>query len=126
MNKMVNKDKNKKVLTAFLIMVFSTLFTAGGQIFLKLSSAEISLNWLSLLNLNLFLGFVVYGIATFTMLYAFKLADLSLMYPLISLSFIWVLLIGYFLFNEPITLLKTTAIIFIMAGAVFMKKGGAA
>jgi len=126
MNKMVNKDKNKKVLTAFLIMVFSTLFTAGGQIFLKLSSAEISLNWLSLLNLNLFLGFVVYGIATFTMLYAFKLADLSLMYPLISLSFIWVLLIGYFLFNEPITLLKTTAIIFIMVGAVFMKKGGAA
>ena len=106
------KKKNK----AILLIILSTIFTASAQTLFKIASSNVSLSLSLLTNLPLITGFACYGVGAIMMIIALRYGNLSLVYPFFSLSYIWVTIISYYLFNESIPLLKITGIIVIMSG----------
>ena len=111
-------------LKAIILVVCCTFFTAIGQILWKIGSTKLSLNIISLLtNPPLMLGFLSYGIGLILLILALKFGELSLLYPFIALSFIWVALLSMFFLQEPMNLLKWFAIIIIVAGVSFIGFG---
>ena len=86
---------------AMALMVVCTIFTSLGQIFWKLGvNKYISGNILSLLNIPFIFGFVAYGLGALLMLIAFRRGELSVLYPIVATSYVWVSLISPRLFPD--------------------------
>ena len=80
-------DKNK----AIIFIVLCTIFTSAGQILWKSGLARIDFsNLLTFLNFPFILGFVSYGLGLLLMLAAFAKGDLSVVYPILATSYVWV------------------------------------
>ena len=104
-------------LRAIILVVFCTLFTSIGQLLWKVGANRLQLDFFSLItNYPLILGFVSYAIGTVLLLMALKLGELSVLYPFISLSFIWVGMFSIAFLGEVMTNLKWASIILIIIG----------
>ena len=108
---------------AVLGIIICTILTAVAQTLMKQASGQISLSLGSLLNPYLILGVVTYAFAVTLLIISLKHGELSILYPIIALSFVLVALISYFYLNESINNYKTTAIIFILIGVSFLGRG---
>ena len=106
-----------------ILIILCTIFTSLGQIFWKLGVSNFSLMEI-LTNVNLILGFVFYGVGLILLVSALKFGDLSLLYPFIALGFVWVALISHFFLGEGLNLIKSLAIIVIIAGVSLIGYGG--
>jgi multidrug transporter EmrE-like cation transporter len=68
-------------------------------------------------NLNLFAGYCLLGVNTFLMAVALKGRELSRLYPIIALTYVWVTLLSLVLFpDEHLNFFRATGIAFIVAG----------
>jgi drug/metabolite transporter (DMT)-like permease len=115
---------NKNLKLGITLMFICTLFTATGQLFFKYSSQTFEWNLLGLLtNYYLIFGFIVYGIGSVLLITALKFGDLSSIYPFVSLTFIWVMLISFFIFAEKINGFKIGAVVFIVLGIIAISGG---
>lgn len=113
----------KKKLAIILVVIF-TLFTAFGQLLWKLSTKDLALSIKgTILNPFLVLGFIVYAIGSVIFIFALKKGDLSMVFPFISLSFIWVALLSIFFLNEAITITNWIGIILVIFGVSFVARG---
>ena len=100
---------------AIMLMVFCTLFTSTGQILWKMGVSQIDFaNLLTAFNLPFLLGFVSYGLGAILMLIAFKSGELSILYPIVATSYVWVTLLSPFFFAEIISPLKWVGIVIIV------------
>ena len=113
---------DKRLIGISLVFVVTIINTIG-QYFLKLGSNNLVLNLIILQNYNLFIGLFLYGTSALLLIYALKFGDLNALYPLISLTFVWVTLISIFLLGEKLyfnQLLGTTSI---LTGVFLISKG---
>lgn len=118
-------SKNQKTARfAILLIIVCTVFTSVGQILLKLSTKNMSLNFFSLItNYYLIFGVIIYGLGALIMLVALKKGELSVLYPFIALSFIWVALISLFFLHEKLLLINWIGIILIVGGVSLIGRG---
>lgn len=102
----------KTKLTAIILMIFCTLFTSLGQILWKLGVLKINLDqWFSVLNWPFLFGFVAYAVGAVFMLLAFRKGELSILYPIIATSYVWVSIISPLLFaNDFMNVLKWSGV----------------
>lgn len=115
--------KNLKL--GIILMVICTMFTALGQLFFKFGSKTFQWNLLDLIsNYNLILGLGFYGLGAMLLIVALKYGDLSVIYPFVSLTFVWVILLSFFVFNEVINSFKINAVVLIILGIVFIGGSG--
>jgi len=99
------------------LVVLATVIGAFGAIFMKKGAERFRLNAKSLLtNYPLILGIVFYGISTIIFIPALRGGELSVMYPLVSLSYIWVSLLSITLLGEKMNKFKWAGIIIILIG----------
>ncbi len=102
-------------------MVLCTLFTTAGQVFFKLSSATFQWNPLSLAtNYPLLLGLMSYGLGALLLIRALSYGKLSIIYPFVSLTFIWVTALSVLFFQERIGSITIAAILLIILGIFFI------
>jgi len=115
--------KKKLSISSFLVL-FATLLSAAAQILMKLGMTHFSLSLLAIVtNLPLIAGYVLYGLFTLLMVLALREGELSLMYPIISLSYVWVTALSYFIFHDTLNPLKLAGIAGIMAGVALLGRG---
>src|SRR3989338_1892218 len=82
-------------LWAILLVILATLVGAFGPILLKKASARKLSKISSLIkNYYLFGGVALYALGTLLFIPALKGGDLSILYPFVSLSYIWVSLLS--------------------------------
>src|SRR3989338_3150875 len=98
-----------------LLVLFCALLGAFGQLFFKLGSKELGLlpihtNW------KLALGLVLYGLATALFVFALRVSNLSIAYPVIATSYIWVMILSAIVLKEPITVTKLFGVLAILSG----------
>ena len=107
-------------------MVFCTVFTSLGQILWKFGVNRIDFNqYLTILNLPFISGFVSYGIGWVFLMLAFKKGEMSVLYPIIATSYIWVSLISPLLFpTDSMTLVKWIGVTIILFGVTMIGIGG--
>jgi len=96
----VLRKKNTAIQAAFL-MVICTLFSAAGQILQKYGALQIDFQSpLSIVNMPLFLGLASYAAGAGVMLIALKKGELSLLFPILATSYVWVSVFSPLLFPE--------------------------
>jgi drug/metabolite transporter (DMT)-like permease len=79
-----------------LLMICSALLTASGQAFWKLAHHGLG-SW------QLYLGFLLYGLGAICMTVAFRFGCLSTLHPLLSLGYVFSLIIGSIWLHEAVT-----------------------
>ena len=106
---------------AVLLMIACTVFTALGQVFYKLSAPKLQISLEGLLfNYYLIIGLFFYFIGAVLLILALKHGELSKVYPIISLTFVWVLFLGLFLFGESLSILKLAGTSSIILGVALL------
>jgi len=80
---------------------FCSVLGGAGQAFFKAGAENLSMRPLALLtNVPLLVGLACYAAATALFVFALKHGNLSSLYPLIALSYVWVFLISWIYFKE--------------------------
>jgi drug/metabolite transporter (DMT)-like permease len=106
---------------AIVIMFFCTVFTAIGQLFYKLGAnllPAIFTNW------QLFAGFASYGLGLALFLLALRGGEVSVLYPIISTSYIWTNILAVVFLAESISPLRWAGSFVIMIGISLIGIGG--
>ena len=105
------------------------LFLAGAQILLKLALLKMDkFSWTWKFFQDLFVNWYLLAsgisalLATFLWTFILKHNDLSLVYPLTSMSYIFGILGGIIVFHETVPTMRWVGVVFIMIGAVFLTR----
>ena len=73
-------------------------------------------------NVPLLAGYCLYGISTLLLMLALRDGELSMLYPIIALTYVWVVMLSTYFFNEHISLPKIAGIMVIVAGVTVLGK----
>ena len=111
-------------LWAIMLVLLATLIGAFGPILLKKASARKLSRISSLIkNYYLFGGVSLYAIGTMMFIPALKGGDLSILYPFVSVTYIWVSLLSVKFLGEKMNKYKWIGITFIILGVTFIGIG---
>lgn len=69
-------------------------------------------------------GFILYGVSAVGFIIALKHGRLSLLYPVIATSYVWVTLLSSWVLGEKITSQHWIGIALILSGIVVIVRGG--
>ncbi len=75
-------------------------------------------------NLPLMAGYCLYGLSTVLLVVALKDGELSLLYPVIALTYVWVTILSLIVFHDDINPWKFAGIVLIVTGVAVLGKGG--
>ena len=75
---------------------------------------------------SLFAGYALYGVMTVILVVALRHGELSVLYPVIALSYVWVAIVSVLIFHESMNGFKVTGILMIMAGVAVLGRGSEA
>jgi multidrug transporter EmrE-like cation transporter len=102
-----------------------TVLGAAAQILMKVGMSRFHPDVVSLItNLPLVAGYALYGINTLLLVLALKDGELSMLYPIIALTYVWVTLLSYMLLKEPPNIYKNVGITTIVIGVAVLGRGG--
>jgi len=107
---------------AALIVACCTLLIAVAQLLIKTGANRLSHAGLlgTLIGIftvpPLFAGYCLYGVFTVLFVYALRHGEVSVLYPIIALGYVWVAILSAMVFHETMNPLKIAAIAIIVAG----------
>lgn len=101
----------------YLLALFNVVLISIGQIFLKKSALVATENFIEkLININFITGLFFYGVSTLMWIVILKHIKLSVAYPMMSLSYVLVMIAAQFFFHEKVEVIQWTGIILIIMG----------
>ena len=96
-----------------------------GMAFLKAGSDRLAFDVKALLtNWHIMAGIGLYGLSSIFYTLAVRQGELTVLYPMVSLGYVWALLWARLFFNERLTKSKFAGLALIIAGIVFLFVGG--
>lgn len=104
---------------SIILTVISSLLGATGMLFFKLGSKKATLkikDWLR--NWKIIFGLVLYATALLALIFALKTGDLSVVYPIYALSYVWVALYSKTLLKEKVNLMNWIGTFIIILGII--------
>lgn len=106
------------------LVVVCTFFTSFAQVFYKFGADRLGFDLISIItNWPIIIGIILYVVAAVLLIIALKGGEVSVLYPIIATSYIWVSLLSMHFFGEVINLYKWIGMVFIFFGVVFVAKG---
>jgi uncharacterized membrane protein len=123
-------DKSARDRRRSLILVtLCTFIGAAAQILIKSGAASVQTQGViptliaMALNFKLVFGYSLYGLSAALMVLALRYGQLSILYPIIALTYVWVSILSVVLFHEHVSLLKAIGISVIVAGVAVLGRG---
>jgi multidrug transporter EmrE-like cation transporter len=111
----------KSILLVFACTILGTL----AQLLMKSGMEHFKPEPMALLtNLPLIAGYALYGINTVMLVLALREGELSVLYPILALTYIWVTLLSYIRLHEPPNIYKNVGVMAIIAGVIVIGRGG--
>lgn len=101
------------------LMVIGSVFNAIAPIILKKSKKKIS-NIFDLINPYFIGGLFFYGIAYIITLPPLRYGDVGVMYPIMSLTYVWTYFLGIFYLEENNSYKKMLGVIIIILGIIVL------
>ena len=106
-------------LWAVLLILFTTLLTSSAQILYKFGSENLTFNIMTILtNPYLIGGVILYAFGGILMIISFRGGEVSVLYPIIATSYIWVSLLSMRFLGEIMNIFKWAGVIAIIAGII--------
>ncbi|MAG38839.1 multidrug transporter [Candidatus Woesearchaeota archaeon] len=110
-------------LSAIALTVFATFIGAFGSLYLKKGSATLHRNILKVFsNKKLLFGIFLFLLSSVFYVFALKYARLSLIYPITSLTYVWVSFLSIKFLNEQMNNYKWTGIMLILLGVFLITR----
>jgi len=121
----------KDPMNVIFVILIGILFASLGQVFWKIGMNAVgSINTFTysdivsiFSNLYIILGLLMYGLGTIFWLIALSQKDLSYVYPFISLTFIIVLFLSYFVLKEQVSTARIVGTLIIIIGLMVVVRG---
>ncbi len=121
---------------AIALVAACTVFSASAQVLFKFGAN--SLTNFSLAGLierplmiidvltepPLFAGYCLYALFTALLTLALRDGELSVLYPVIALTYVWVTILSVLIFRETMTAMKLAGIAFIVTGVATLGRNG--
>src|SRR3989344_1967119 len=109
---------------AILLILLTTFLTSSAQILYKLSIPSLTFSIRGILtNYYLIGGLVLYGIGAILMIISFRGGEVSVLYPIIATSYIWVSLLSMRFLGEKMNTFKWIGVFIIVAGIISISYG---
>ncbi len=122
---------DKLNLQALVLAAICILLGIGGQTLLKL--AIVRSGGMSILEIGvgglirkfmevpyIVLGFGLYGVSAILWLQVLSKLDISVAFPMVSVTYVATLFVGRFLFDEPVNLSRIVGVLLICSGVFFV------
>lgn len=105
-------------LWAALAVVVASIIASFGALFLKYGANKLSRKTIKQVyrNHHLFLGVLFYGLSSVFFIVALKYGELSVLYPLTSLGYVWIALLSIKFLKEKMNFFKWMGIVCILVG----------
>ncbi|MFH0859829.1 MAG: EamA family transporter [Candidatus Altiarchaeota archaeon] len=113
----------KAQLTSILMVLFATVLGALGSLYLKLGSGRLTLNLKVLYNREIWYGVILYAVSSVIFIIALRGGELSVLYPFVASSYIWVCLLSVKVLKERMNVQKWAGIAFIVLGVSLIGLG---
>ena len=123
---------------ALYLVLGCTVFAAAAQVLMKFGAnhpmPELPLadpaNWVPLAlaimgNVPLFLGYAMSAGTAFLLILALRDGELSMLYPIIAMTYVWVNLLSMYFFQEKMNLWKAMGIALVIGGVALLGRAGA-
>jgi len=101
------------------VVVLCSVMGGIAQILLKKGSNQFAPEQL-LHNYWLFAGLALYGISFLLYIFMLRFEKVTILYPIISLSYIWVMMLAAIFLAEPITFKKMVGSLIIIGGVMLI------
>lgn len=103
----------------YILLLVMTMMGAVAALFLKKASGFKGLKEL-LFNGNLYIGGILYFLSALLNIYILRFLDYSVVLPLTSITYIWTMILSYFIFHENITRKKIIGLGLVFVGAILI------
>ena len=114
------ENKNKAVLLALL----ASFLISAGQIFLKFAAPELHENPITWIDFYFITAIIIFIMVFFVLCNAFSYGKLSILYPILSASYIFTFVFAWIFLEEEIGLLKWLGILVIVTGILLIQRNG--
>ena len=105
-------------------MILTTVLTSIAQILYKFGVPKLSLNFYALItNYPIILGIALYALGAVVMITALKGGEVTVLYPIIATSYIWVSIMSMIFFKEAMPPFKWLGVFVIVAGIIIISVG---
>lgn len=115
---------------SFLLVVCCTLIGAAAQVLIKQGAGALGPNptmvqaaLAMLLTPTLFAGYSMYGVSTVLLVLALRHGQLSLLYPVFAMTYVWVTILSVLVFHESMNAFKLAGIAIIVGGIAVLGRG---
>ncbi len=112
---------------ALLLVFCCTILGAAAQILIKVGARALGEHPTMmetalgiLLTPSLFAGYALYGVNTVLLVMALRHGQLSILYPVITLSYVWVTGLSVMLFHDSLNIIKIAGLAVIIAGVAVL------
>ena len=105
------------MILCYISLLIMTLLGSVASLFLKRASGTDGI-FAMLKNLNLYIGGFLYIVSAILNIWILRYLDYSVVLPLTSLTYIWTMVLSYFILKEKITKKKIGGLVLILIGAV--------
>jgi drug/metabolite transporter (DMT)-like permease len=106
-------------LTSIIIVIVSGFLGGLEPIYLKKGSSMIKGFW-SIFNRYIIIGIIIFWLATGMFIIALRNGELSVLYPLAGLTYVWVSVYSVFLLGEKMTGTKWFGVALVVLGVSFI------
>ena len=111
--------------SSMLLVLVASFIGSFGAVFLKLGAGRLHRQLRTLfLNWRLALGVALFLVSTVFYVLGLRRGELSLLYPLVALGYVWTLFWSRLFFGEALSRNKFLGIGLILAGIVILNLGG--
>ena len=105
------------------LVLLASFVGSSGPIFLKKFSSHLSFKLSSLWNKWFILGFFAYALGTILFIPALRGGELSVLYPLVASTYVWVCLWSIKFLREQMNVQKWLGIVLIVCGVTLIGLG---
>ena len=116
----------KTPLSSVILVLFGSFIGSFGAVFLKLGAEHMKGSLARLLtNYWLATGIVLYLLSSVFYMMGVSQGELTVLYPMVSLGYIWAIVWARLFFKEPFTIPKIGGLVMIIFGVALINFGNA-
>jgi drug/metabolite transporter (DMT)-like permease len=123
----LTRSAARALLGRSVLLVFCcTILGAAAQIFFKFGAIAVAKPTpiQILTNPLLLIGYALYAVSTVLLVLALRKGQLSILYPIISLTYVWVALLSMLIFKETLNPYKAVGLAIVVAGVAVLGRNG--
>ena len=110
--------------SAMALVLVGSLIGSIGMVFLKKASKDLHHSFWNIVNMDFVIGAGLFVLSSLIYITGIRHGQISVLYPMASLSYVWALVWARLFFAEPFTRNKLAGLALVLVGVSMVSLGG--